>query len=197
MSARRITQVSEQNKTKQKNEMILWNTIEERASWLQEHEKKRKTCIYTFHFQSSTEHFTSLARSQHQAKPADGAQVRGSTQQICPSMPMRKRLVRHCVCGCVFSDCGSSFFCGDGLIPASFSLTHFACADIPPFASRLQQPHVVKGVRKRRPKVWHGREHCVFPHLLSTRTYLFSPDFLRVTVDRRRAHATSCSDSVI
>lgn len=33
--------------------------------------------------------------------------------------------------GCVFSHCGSSFFCGDGLIPASFSLTHFACADTP------------------------------------------------------------------
>lgn len=66
---------------------------------------------------------------QHKAKPADGKQVLGSTVQICPSMPRRKRLARHCVCGCVFSDCGSSFFCVDGLIPASFSLTHFACAD--------------------------------------------------------------------
>lgn len=59
----------------------------------------------------------------------------------------------------------------------------------PPFSSRLQRPHVVKGARKRRPKVCGGgREYCVFPHLLSTRPLLFTPDSLRVTVlDRRRA----------
>lgn len=123
---------------------------------------------------------------QHKAKPADGAQVQCSTVQICPSMPMRMRLARVC-------------FLRLWIILLLWWRAH-PCLILPdplrlcwhsPFSWRLQRPHVVKGARKLRSKVWEGREHCMFLHLLSTRPLLISPDSLRVTVlDTRRASAT-------
>lgn len=111
------------------------------------------THICILHFQSSqaeisgtvlnytlwffTEHFTSLARLWPPAPAAQGSsplmvrRCRAPQCRFVLACPRERDSRCLCVRGCVFSDCGSSFFRGDGLIPASFSLTHFACADTP------------------------------------------------------------------
>lgn len=123
-------------------------------------------------FGFSTERFTSLARSW----PSSARQIADGVVRRCRAPQCRfvlacpwERDCRVSACAGVFSptvDHPSSVVTGSSLPhspwPTSPALTP------PPLSSRLQRPHVVRGARKRRPKVWEApsvnRTTFIFPN---------------------------------